>query len=547
MRFFRIRSRYSFRNVFVPAGCIVAGALVPIIVWAQCICGFGDGQFTLAPITVDGNIADWAPVHADPDNNVCDGPANGLIDRDAPVQSTGRDLTHFAFTWDLNNIYLFTERVGSANNVQNFVYYADIDNDGLMETGEPIVGASWQGNNRNVSIYVFTYVAQAPAGDPMVDGLGFGDGYTLPGSFANVPANNNPSRSGTWGAVNGVQMEFNITWADLGLAPGSAFTFHVSSSNASLGANSFTAQIDDNLSGCGGTLGTTQIPGVTFTPDLALQAAEGQTIYAPHTLTNSGTGPDEFDFSSSISGDYTPVVSYYHDVDSSGTFTAPDLLLTDTDGDGAPNTSTLGPGVSISILIAYQVPIGVSAGDIATVQTTAASDLEPLTNDSVTDTIEVFVPPELLVMKSVITIEDPINLMVNPKAIPGADVLYTARITNQGAGTVDADSLVITDPIPNDSCLQVVDIGAPGSGPVEFTDGTPSSNITYSFVSLADGTDDVSFSNDGGISYTYSPVANPAGCDPNVSHVRINPKGTFAADTGGGSPSAEFSFAVTVN
>ena len=547
MRFFRIRSRCSFRSVFVRAGCIIAGALIPIVVWAQCVCGFGDGQFTLAPITVDGNIADWAPVHADPDNNVCDGPVNGLIDRDAPVQSTGRDLTHFAFTWDLNNIYLFTERVGSANNVQNFVYYADIDNDGLMETGEPIVGASWQGNNRRVSIYVFTYVAQAPAGDPMVDGMGFGDGYTLPGSFANVPANNNPTRSGTWGAVNGVQMEFNITWAELGLAPGSAFSFHVASSNAAIGSNSFTAQIDDNLSGCGGTLGTTQIPGVTFTPDLALQAAAGQTIYAPHTLTNTGTGPDEFDFSSSISGNYTPVVSYYHDVDNSGTFTAPDLLLTDTDGDGAPNTSTLGPGVSISVLIAYQAPIGLSAGDTATVQTTAASDLEPLTNDFVTDTIVIFVPPDLLVMKSVMTVEDPINLMVNPKAIPGADVLYTARITNQGAGTVDADSLVITDPIPGDGCLKVVDIAAPGSGPVEFTDGAPSSNITYSFINLADATDDISFSNDGGITYTYSPIANPAGCDPNVSHVRINPKGTFAADTGGGSPSAEFSFRVTVN
>jgi hypothetical protein len=82
---------------------------------------------------------------------------------------------------------------------------------------------------------------------------------------------------------------------------------------------------------------------------------------------------------------------------------------------------------------------------------------------------------------------------------------------------------------------------------VDFTDGTPSSNITYSFINLADATDDISFSNDGGITYTYSPIANPAGCDPNVSHVRINPKGTFAADTGGGSPSAEFSFRVTVN
>lgn len=73
---------------------------------------------------------------------MCDGPAGGLIDRDAPVQSTGRDITHFAYTWDATNIYLFTERVGSSNNTQSFVYYADIDNDGLMETGEPVIGVT---------------------------------------------------------------------------------------------------------------------------------------------------------------------------------------------------------------------------------------------------------------------------------------------------------------------------------------------------------------------------------------------------------------------
>jgi hypothetical protein len=534
-------------GLFSRIGAVLVGVFIPVAVWAQCVCGFGDGQFTLTPITVDGNIADWAPVHADTDNNVCDGPSGGLIDRDAPVQSTGRDLTHFAFTWDQNSVYLFTERVGSANNVQNFVYYADVDNDGLMETGEPIVGASWQGNNRRVSIYIFNYQSQAPGGDPMVDGLGFGDGHTLPGSFINVPANNNPNRTGNWGSANGLQMEFNITWAELGLAPGSAFTFHIASSNAALGSNNFTAQIDDNLSGCGGTLGTTQVPGVTITPDLSLQGADSQTTYAAHALTNTGTGPDSFEFSSAITGDFTPIVSYYHDVDASGTFTPGDLLLTDTDGDGTPNTATLGAGAAISILIAYQVPAGTSAGDVATVQTTAASNLEPLANAAVTDTIVIIVPPDLLVAKTIVTVQDPFNNTVNPKAIPGAEILYTATITNEGPGTVDTDTLLITDAIQSNGCLKVSDIAAPGSGPVQFTDGSPSSNISYSFVSLSDVTDDVSFSSDGGITFTYSPVADAAGCDPNVTHVRINPKGSFAADTGGGSPTAEFSFRVILN
>ncbi len=110
------------RLVLLRAVTFVLAAVAPIVTWAVCTCGFGDGSFTLTTITVDGNMGDWAPVHADLDNNVCDGPANGLTDRDAPVQSTGRDLTHFAYTWDATSIYLFTERVGSASNIQSFVY-----------------------------------------------------------------------------------------------------------------------------------------------------------------------------------------------------------------------------------------------------------------------------------------------------------------------------------------------------------------------------------------------------------------------------------------
>ena len=123
---------------------------------AQCVCGFDDGAFTLTTIIVDGDTSDWASVLADPDNNVCDGPAGGLADLDAPVQSTGRDIVQFAFTWDGAGVYLFTERVGSLANAQQFIYYADADNDGLMETGEPVIGASWQGNNRTVSVSLLT-------------------------------------------------------------------------------------------------------------------------------------------------------------------------------------------------------------------------------------------------------------------------------------------------------------------------------------------------------------------------------------------------------
>jgi hypothetical protein len=538
----------GFSRMKIRAGVFVLATFAPFATWAVCVCGFQDGLFTLATITLDGDISDWGTVLSDPDNNVCDGPAGGLTDRDSP-QSTGRDLVHFAYTWDQNSVYLYTERhnQGQNNNTQSFVYYADTNNDGLMSTDEPVIGVRWNGQNSEISVYIYTYVAQANGGDPLVDGNGFGDGYTLPGSFANVPSPGNPDHTGTWGSSDGYKMEFPITWAELGLSAGDPFSFHVASSNAALGANSFTAQIDDNLSGCGGGAGSTVIPAVEFIPDQSLSGFAGDTVVGTHTLTNTGNSSDFFDLSSVASGDFTPTISYYQDVDSSGTVTAGDLLLTDTDGDTNPDTPVLVSSESIAVLVVYDIPGGVSAGEAASIATIAASDYQPLANDIVTDTIDIPVPPELLVTKQVTTVEDPINLTTNPKAIPGSEVLYTVTVANQGSGTVDTDAFYITDVVPANGCINVLDAGAVGSGPVAYQDGSPSSNLTYTFVSLSNTTDDLEFSSDGGASFSYVPVPGTFGCDALVTHIRINPKGTFAADTGAGSPQAEFSFRVFVN
>ncbi len=534
------RSRLSRLAAFA------VSSLLPAIAWAVCTCGFGDGRLTQVSINVDGNMNDWAPVHADLDNNVCDGPANGLADRDTPVQSTGRDLTHFAFTWDSNNVYLFTERGGSVSNTQTFVYYADTDNDRFMETGEPVIGVTWRGSNRRINVYLFTYVSQAPGGDPMTDVNGFGDGYALPGSFANVPSTGNPTRSGTWGSASGRQMEFSVTWSELGVLPDTPFTFHVASTNASLGSSSFAAQIDDNLSGCGGGLGTTAQVGVSFTPDLSLTGIIGQTIVGAHTLVNTGNTADTFDLAATVSGDFSPTVSYYVDTDGSGTLSAGDTPLSDTDGDGLTDTGPVAPGATISVLIAYDIPASATGGENAVVVSTASSDLKPLANDAVADTISAIEGPSLVLTKGVSTIFDPVNLTVNPKAIPGSVAEYSITIANEGAGTVDADTIFIVDPIPGDACMIVADIAGAGSGPVLFEDGSPGSDLSYSFVSLGSPADDVAFSNDGGLTYNYTPSPDASGCDASVTHLDINPTGQFAADTGSGSPSATFRFRVRV-
>ena len=74
-----------------------------------------------------------------------------------------------------------------------------------------------------------------------------------------------------------------------------------------------------------------------------------------------------------------------------------------------------------------------------------------------------------------------------------------------------------------------------GSGRVKFTQDTQTNSLSYTFSNLACGTDDVSFSNNSGKSYVYSPV-NTGGFDANVTNISIYPKNAFACSTTGSTP-----------
>jgi len=175
----------------------------------------------------------------------------------------------------------------------------------------------------------------------------------------------------------------------------------------------------------------------------------------------------------------------------------------------------------------------------------AMEGTEGLVNDEYARTFLVGAP-DLLVMKSVYTLSDPYNEYVHPKAIPGATMLYTITITNQGIGPVDSNSLVIIDPIPEHTSLFVNDIEPPGSGPLLFLDGTIPSGLSYTFTSLGSTTDDIDFSGDGGATYTYVPVPDSHGFDGNVSHIRVSPKGAFQGSSTPPAPYADLKFKVRV-
>jgi uncharacterized repeat protein (TIGR01451 family) len=103
----------------------------------------------------------------------------------------------------------------------------------------------------------------------------------------------------------------------------------------------------------------------------------------------------------------------------------------------------------------------------------------------------------LAVAKNALVISDPFNLLVNPKAIPGATMEYTITVTNTGA---QADNVVVTDPIPANTTFVGGSVGATGAATVAYsednaatwiaapTDPALVTHIRATFVSIADGT-----------------------------------------------------------
>ncbi len=143
------------------------------------------------------------------------------------------------------------------------------------------------------------------------------------------------------------------------------------------------------------------------------------------------------------------------------------------------------------------------------------------------------------------TFEDPFSGTTTPKSIPGARKRYTLRVTDNGPGrVVDADSMRIVVPVPANTRLYVRDLGAPGSGPVRFVDGSPPSGLLYAYAGLGSAADDLAFSNDGGTTWGYVPVPTANGTDPAVTHVRVSPRGRPACTTGG--PERSFDLEIDV-
>ena len=147
----------------------------------------------------------------------------------------------------------------------------------------------------------------------------------------------------------------------------------------------------------------------------------------------------------------------------------------------------------------------------------------------------------LSVLKTSAVFSDPVNDVTDPKAVPGAVMEYSILVSNTGVSDTDNDSVVITDNVPPETKFCLADLAGGGSGPIRFIDGANASDLTYSFTGLGDAGDDLSFSNDNGATYTYSPTADADGCDSAITNFRVIPDGNFA---GGGSFTLQARFII---
>jgi uncharacterized repeat protein (TIGR01451 family) len=413
----------------------------------------------LRTITIDGNLADWTDVLADPLQTALDGPAGGLLDRDAPVPTTGRDLTTFAWTYDDKHLYFLVGRVASSSNIQRFWFYLDLDEDGLLESWEPVLLVEWRGSNRRTDTSLWRYTPVSPGGDPLADGSGFADGWTIPGAVSAPVA----LESVFGGEASGVRMEARVPWTALGFAGPSPVQFHVASSASS----NLPSQVHDNMAGPGGGVGSTRIPGVLFAPDRNGTVSAGGRVVFAHTVTNTGSLPDRFRLTSSATGDFAPVSRTFH-LDTNG-----DGLL-DPGDTAATETGLLLPGAEQPVLLEVVVPAAIPDGSEATVTGTATSVAKPAVFDAVTDRITA-ATPEITLVKSV----------DRNAALPGEALLYTVVYT--GGGSAPAHSVVLMDGVPTETSY------APGSA-------------------LGPGTR-IEFSSDGGA--TYGPAESE-----DVTHIR---------------------------
>jgi fimbrial isopeptide formation D2 family protein len=269
---------------------------------------------------------------------------------------------------------------------------------------------------------------------------------------------------------------------------------------------------------------------ITKTEDRSFTLA-GTSATVKYTVTISN--PSAYDSRISQIVDTLPTGASFAAIDASSQVTGANS--SSVPSAGATGTITFSGKQDVSYVIAaggsvtliYTVTMPSTAGSYTN---NVQAYFGQATSATASATFTVYTPAPITVVKSSQAYSDPVNGTTNPKLIPGSYVHYTITVTNPAAYSIDANSIIITDATPSNLTFFVNNLPSAGA-PVLFQDGSTSSALTFTYTSLSSTSDDVDFSNNGGSSWSYTPVPNASGFDAAVTNIRIRPKGTMAANS----------------
>lgn len=174
-----------------------------------------------------------------------------------------------------------------------------------------------------------------------------------------------------------------------------------------------------------------QVAGFEFTQDQTKPAVAGLPVYFPHTIVNTGNGPDRFTLTANANGvgafNLTNI-AIYPDDDRDG---QPDILL------GINNTHFLGAGESQSIVVGGSIPATALDGDTASMIIMAQSEFDTSITISNTDTA-------VVTDSAVISV----NKLLSPLQGSSPGGPFTVRIHYKNSGSIDATDVTLIDALP---------------------------------------------------------------------------------------------------
>ena len=143
--------------------------------------------------------------------------------------------------------------------------------------------------------------------------------------------------------------------------------------------------------------------------------------------------------------------------------------------------------------------------------------------------------PVFRLTKTSVTLSDPVNGATNPKAIPGSQIGYSITAAHTSGYQADAASVSILEAVPTN--LRLCGLASGGSG-VTFVQGSINSGVTVS---------NIKYSNNGGSTFSYTPVADGLGCDAAITHIKVTTTGTMSCKTSAGEPSFRIDLKTLLN